>query len=231
MRRTSLRGFTMVELMVVLVIIGLLSGLAIPRFLRSDAESRLEGDAQRVLLDFRSAKQAANKTGLRHWIRITPPNRVEVWRAKYDTIYSFTTDTNYAVRMFVDELNAKTKFGFSSDDLKNVTQGPWGFESPSSVGSTTLGLGQSDSTTAEDCIDGAKYPAASASTKGWDRTEIGGSYILNACGSSIADMTEGVAYLTSTGSDQKMYAIGYDRFRVQLRLFAYNKSANSWEER
>lgn len=220
-------GFTVLEIMVVLVIIGLLSGMAVPKFLRADAEAKLEGDAQKVLLNFRLAKQAANKTNLRHWIVITPPRRIEVWSANADTIFKF--DTTKAERVFTDSLNIKTQFGIVSK-LKSAKGVP-GFSKECDVGcaSTYDGLGRSDSTW-EDCADGLAYTDTTKVTSfGWKGKTKAPQYVIQACGSPIADMTEGIAYLTSTGSDDKMYAIAYDRGSVQLRYFRYSKATNSWE--
>lgn len=219
----------MVELLVVVVIIGLLSGMAVPKFLRADAEAKLEGDAQMMLLNFRLAKQAANKTNLRHWIRLTPPGKIEVWRARFDTIYTFTTDTAKTMRLFVDSLNVKSKFGVATN-LKSAPAVP-GYDVPSAT-SAYDGLGSSDSTY-EDCVDGFPYADTTRQKSfGWKGAAMKSPYLITACGSSIADMTEGIAYLTSSGSDDKMYAIAYDRARVQLRLFRYSKSGNptAWEE-
>lgn len=219
----------MIELMVVLVIVGLLSGMAVPKFLRADAEAKLEGDAQMMLLNFRTAKQAANKTNLRHWIRLSPPRKIEMWRARFDTIHTFTTDTAKTVRLFVDSLNVKSKFGVVTD-LSSAPAVP-GYEAPGTTQAYD-GLGRSSSVD-EDCLDGFPYAdTTSQKNNGWAGSKATPPYLITACGSSIADMTEGIAYLSSTGSDDKMYAIAYDRARVQLRLFRYSKGGTPavWEE-
>lgn len=220
-------AFTMIEMMVVIVIIGLLSAMAVPNFLRADAEAKLEGDAQRVLLNFRIAKQAASKTNLRHWIKIVPPRGIEIWRARTSADLTFGGGNDEMI--FRDTLNIKTQFGVSSA-LKTASGVP-GFDDPSTA-SDYNGLASSDSTY-EDCLDGKPYPdTTKVSSYGWKgNTKNSASYVIQSCGTSIADMTEGISYLTSTGSDNKMYAIAYDRSVIQLRFFRYTKGATpSWEE-
>lgn len=222
-------GFTLIEFMVVLVIIGLLSGMAVPKFLRADAEAKLEGDAQKVLLNFRLAKQAANKTNLRHWVRLLPPRVIEVWRAKADTDFTFNPADD--TLLFRDSLNIKSMFGFSSTDLSGVSSHPVGFEAPSNIGASQDGLGRSNNTF-EDCGNGMRYSPSTDSMNnlGWNR-KSSGDYVISACGSSISEMTEGIAYLTSTGSKDKMFALAFSRQHVQLRLYRFSNSTPAvWEE-
>ena len=215
----------MIEMMVVLVIIGLMSGLAVPRFLRADAEAKLEGDAQRTLLAFRMAKQAASKTNLRHWIVIDPPGTISIRRARDTSGLVYGVNIGNTRLVFSDTLHKKTIFGVVSA-LQSAAALP-GFDPPLTAASHS-GLASSDSTW-EDCKNGYDYTDSTKEQSiGW-KGYSGPPYIITACGGPIADMTEGVAYLTSTGSDNKMYAIAYDRRNVQLVLYRYDKSTNSWE--
>ena len=218
----------MIEMMVVLVIIGLMSGLAVPRFLRADAEAKLEGDAQKLLLDFRMAKQAAAKTNLRHWIVITPPRRIDVWRAKRDTVYKF--DTANAEHVFYDSLNVKVRFGFSSG-FPYPSFGPAGFLNDPAAAKNFSGLGIANaSASQEDCVDGlAPGVYGSAGSVGW-HTPGTAPYVIQVCGGSIADMATGIAYLSTSGSDNRLFAIGYSNASVQLRLWRWIKGEPAWEE-
>ena len=58
MLRINKQGFTLIELMVVIVIIGVLASLAIPRFTEASAKAKV-AEAPRVLASFESAYLAA----------------------------------------------------------------------------------------------------------------------------------------------------------------------------
>ena len=59
MLRMNRQGFTLIELMVVIVIIGVLASLAIPRFSEASAKAKA-AEAPRVLASYESAYLAAN---------------------------------------------------------------------------------------------------------------------------------------------------------------------------
>ncbi|MEN9307872.1 MAG: hypothetical protein RL173_1804 [Fibrobacterota bacterium] len=217
------RGFTIMELMVVIVIVGILSGLAIPRFLRTNAEAVLQGEAQRMLLNFRLAKQAANKTNLRHFIRIDPSTgKVEVWRA--DSAFRIGFDsTKYRV-VIKDSLDKRVQFGFAGTTAPSKAPGGVIDGTPSATSSTS-GLGVASSTVDEDCWDNKVYPVSKTpTTDGWSKGEI------PVCGGPTADMAMGVAYLSTPKSDTRFYALTYVTQSIQVHLWSWNSATGDWEK-
>jgi len=220
-----MRGFTIMELMVVIVIVGILSGLAVPKFLRTNAEAVLQGEAQRMLLNIRLAKQAANKTGLRHFIRIEPSTgKFEVWRA--DSSFRIGFDSTKFKRVIKDSLDKRVQFGFAGTTAPD--KGPGGVASegyPSATG-TINGLGVASKAAYEDCWDNVVYPDPSKSkaTDGWSKGQI------PVCGGATADMAMGVAYLSTPKSDTRFYALTYVAHSIQVHLWSWNSAKKDWEE-
>ena len=218
------RGFTIMELMVVIVIVGILTGLAIPRFLRTNAEAVLQGEAQRMLLNFRLAKQAANKTNLRHFIRIDPSTgKLEVWRADSATRITFD-DTKYRL-VIKDTLDKRVQFGFAGVTAPSKGPGGVGSEGYPSASGTINGLGVASKSAYEDCWDAKDYPVSKTNaTDGWSTGQI------PVCGGPTADMAMGVAYFSTPKSDTRFYALTYVAHSIQVHLWSWNSATSDWEE-
>lgn len=72
MRRTqNMRGFTLVELVLVLAIIGLLSSMAVPRFGESVARQSADGAARRIAADLAYARRHAMAASTSQVFRVT----------------------------------------------------------------------------------------------------------------------------------------------------------------
>jgi Tfp pilus assembly protein FimT len=219
----------LLELIVVLVVIGILAGLAVAGFRKMQAEANLETSAQRLLLDIRKAKVAANRSGIRHFVYF-PGGGSKTWYIVNSTdayALSPTTATGFDFTAFSH---------VSSDSLAvGVQFGTQGTATPSAVaalGATgtvpASGFGTVATTNVENCQDGQTYPLSpSIVPSGW-ASGTGG--LIVACGGPTADLSLGVVYLTAKNTS-KAYAIGYndaDGNGIQVRLFRYDGSA--WEE-
>jgi prepilin-type N-terminal cleavage/methylation domain-containing protein len=67
-------GFTLVELMVVIAIIGIVAVLAVPNFARMQREARIRGACQRTAQHFKQIRERAISTNGTYQISFTPPN-------------------------------------------------------------------------------------------------------------------------------------------------------------
>jgi prepilin-type N-terminal cleavage/methylation domain-containing protein len=98
-------GFTLVELMTVLLVVGILMAIAAPTIQNHIALQQVRGAGQEVVQVLRSARDAAINEGVPRYVLFTPPRTYQVWR--YDggwaaeegavtlpTTVSFTNDDN-----------------------------------------------------------------------------------------------------------------------------------------
>ena len=90
MLRINKQGFTLIELMVVIVIIGVLASLAIPRFTEASAKAKV-AEAPRVIASYESAFLArVAETG-------TPPNSAD------DLIFQMPTSKWFAYKVTISK--------------------------------------------------------------------------------------------------------------------------------
>jgi hypothetical protein len=79
----------MPEVLTVIVIVGIVSAMAVPRFMRFTATSRLEETAQILAKDMDWAKLAGTRSGDRHYVRFVPgtdSSWYEIWKENSDPV-------------------------------------------------------------------------------------------------------------------------------------------------
>lgn len=203
------RGVTLPEVLTVIAIVGIISAMAVPRFLRFTATSRLETAAQITGKDVEWTKLAATKSGMKHYLRfVSGPDSsgYEIFMENSDpTNNRFGDDDSLLKRVALDPT---VKFGVAS----SIPVAPG---SPTSdLPADGLGLGFPN----ESCRDDSLVSGQGD----WSR-------IVAFCGGSTADMEAGVAYLTSKNYPDLVEAIVYDD-QSSFRLSRYSWRG-SWTER
>jgi prepilin-type N-terminal cleavage/methylation domain-containing protein len=205
------RGISLAELIIVVVIIGILAGVSIPRFWKSMGESQLEADSNRLLLDLQWAKTqvptqstASNRSGTRIFVAFdTTQGSWTIYKDNGDFAFDPSQDTVIKV----DALAASSRFGFKSTFAMPAIVPPLGTgTAPQS------GFGKA-TTVADDCMDAQPFPvpAASRLAVGWSYAgggNIAGRIVI--CGGSVGEMSNGTVYLTSIRSDKKAYAVVFN---------------------
>ena len=104
--RRSRRGFTLPEILIVIVMISVLALVAIPRFANANAKRHMESARMRVAASIATARAAAIQKGETVQFKISN-NRVTVKASTdatnlvspvpLDTLYSVSADNNYTI--------------------------------------------------------------------------------------------------------------------------------------
>lgn len=89
------RGVTLPEVLTVIAIVGILSAMAVPKFMRFTATTKLENSAQILGKDMEWAKLAATKSGMKVYLRFLPgsdTSKYEIWMENSDPVDNHFSD-------------------------------------------------------------------------------------------------------------------------------------------
>jgi len=190
------RAFTLVELMVVVVIVGLLAGIAFPLFTRITAFSKLDSDASTLFNDIQWTRMNAVKSG--GGMRI----------AFADTVLAGRTTQNWKVYRLVK--NAGTPVTYNSVLVRRgVLSATSAVGLPAAVAAPTSTVSSvfSGLSAVSAGFQGAS-PALSVCTDGSAETWSDG---IKFCGGTTSDVETGAVYLASSGNSSRVYAIVFNR--------------------
>lgn len=81
------RGFTLIEIMIVLVIVGILATIAVPNFQGWINHMRFTGFLREVYSEFQDARTRAKTTGISHEVVVNPGANTVGLRRTTDNVY------------------------------------------------------------------------------------------------------------------------------------------------
>jgi len=207
--------------MVVVVIIGILSALAVPKFIAITGENQLDGDANALFQDIQWARTAAIKTGFPQWLELTTTTvgsqtflSWQVWQMTKDATgnYSKIATTHKGKAGVSVKIGKPTAISDPTNSavplVGNLSAYSAGYRDPTSSYSLKCAQPAGDGTTtvstAEKWSDG-----------------------ITACGTATGDMEAGAIFLSSTRSNARAYAIAFDRTK-SLAPKLYRYMGGSW---
>jgi type II secretory pathway pseudopilin PulG len=192
----------MPEILTVLVIVGVLSAMAVPRFMRFTSTSRLEETAQMLAKDMEWAKLAGTKSGDRYYIRFVPGTDTswyEIWvenSSPIDNLFSAADDS------LVRRVGMDPAVNFKGPSTAAIAA-----PNAPGVGLPTNGLGEGAAT--ENCRDDGLIPGQGS----W-------SSVVAFCGGSKAAMEAGSVYLSLKSYPELGEAIVFDD-NVSFKMLKY----------
>lgn len=194
------RGFSMPELLTVVVIIGLVSAMAVPKFITVTGESQLDGDANSLFLEMEWAKLAANRAGVRHYLLFDTAASPQTWTIYRETNGNVRYDAGLETAVKRGALGTSVRLGHNG--FSGISLPTFSPDSAAAVPSGGLARGYTD----DDCVNDPLSP----SIVGHANWRNGIAF----CGKATADVESGALYLSTTRSKKVLYAI----------VFNYNKS-------
>lgn len=211
----------MVEIMVVVILVGLMSVVAVSQFRATSGLSQLDVASNSVQLAFKTARQKAISSGVMHFVVLDTANRR--FRINRDGSNRDMLSNSSDSALFLDSLGTAVRFGFGSNwsTLPSPAPGLTGFAS-STVPRGGLGVGlPADSTSgSSECAQGGGHNAAGS----WS------DQVIDFCPGVVGDIETGVLYLSTTRSTARAYAVVFNDKGADgsLQVRRYQWSGGSW---
>lgn len=203
--------------MVVVVIIGILSALAVPKFIQITGENQLDGDVRTIYQQLIWARTHSMKTG-------------DTCRAVFSTT---TRNGQSRVKLTISKVNTATN---TLTDLDSVVAGvavtfglPDGISAPNgSAIPLVANLGTVGTDGFQSLSSGATVNAASTSCKNSSSSTVTWSDGIQICGGVLGTSEIGAVYLSSTRSKARAYALVFDPNKSLN--FANLRYMGAWEK-
>ncbi|HNY32773.1 MAG TPA: type II secretion system protein [Fibrobacteria bacterium] len=202
-------GFSMPEIFAVIAIIGIVSAMAVPRFMKFIHVSRMESAALILGKDMEWVKLAATRSGTKHYIRFftgSDSSSYEVWKEASDPVDNrFNSGEDSLLKRVV--LETPVRIGGLDPSIPAAPIAPQGI-----MPANGMGVGYVDETCRDDGVV--------AGQGSWDN-------LVAFCGGSTAQTEAGALYLSLRNYPEYSEAIVYDG-RTSFRLMHYGWRGGSW---
>lgn len=208
-------GVTMVEIMVVVVLIGILSAIAVPKFMATSGLSQLDADANRLQLLLKEARTKAVASGVMHFVKVNATSRsFTLYKDDLDNIPNAGDE-----ELRTDTLGVSVRFGFGSNWSAVPSASPAGATGFSSTTVPTSGLAPG-----ADVNSGTECAADPNSAGTW------ADNVIAFCPGVLGDVETGALYLSTTRSRAKAYAILYNDAGAEagLQIRRYTWMGSTW---
>ncbi|MEN9355031.1 MAG: hypothetical protein RL318_2356 [Fibrobacterota bacterium] len=190
----SKSAITLLELMVVIVIIGILSMLAIPKVNGFLAAQRLGADANRLYLDLQWARTLAAKTSIRHYVVLSGTSW-QIFREASTPLNLAYNGEATETKLKQDSLSVGVQFGIASG-VSAPASAPVAATGFSSTAVPSGGL--APGAAVDNCVDGAVSGDGTWNSqivfcggRGLPDVETGALYLST---SKVANRIEGILY-------------------------------------
>jgi len=215
------RAVTLVEVMTVVVLIGILSAVAIPKFMAFTAQNQLEADANSIFQTVLLARTQSIKTGSHYRIVFGTTTVSGSTRLSWD-LYQLDASSNTispAIRSGVGGVSVVS--GILSDASAYSGSKIKATSATTAAAALVAGLGTIDANGYEAGNGASPGVCPAAATESWS----GG---VEFCGGAVGDLETGGIHLYSKRSSGRAYAIVFDRNKgLQPKLLRW--MGNVWE--
>lgn len=199
----------MPEILTVIAIIGIVAGMAVPRFMKFIHVSRMESAAQILGKDMEWVKLAATRSGSKHYIRFftsSDSSSYEVWKEASDPVDNRFNQGEDSLLKRVT-LETPVRIGGTESGIPAAPIAPMGL-----MPANGMGTGYADETCRDDGVV--------AGQGSWNR-------VVAFCGGSTAQAEAGALYLSLRNYPEYAEAIVYDG-RTSFRLMHYGWRGGTW---